>query len=197
MHKTLLLGLLALGLAPLFALACSSSGADSFTGNPNCSVSGTGCKTACDSTLGCVECAGNGDCGAAAPICVAGRCRTCGTTSDCATGQACYPATHTCAPACTGVASCSNDDRWRASTESTRVHPWSGSMGSGGGGSFNTRPVLARWRALTSCSRTQRFECSGGQALRSAFVFRVDEVGANPLNLVQDVLLSSQANGHD
>lgn len=106
MNKTILLGLLALGSLPFFSLACSSSGADSFTGNRDCSVSGVGCKTACDSTLGCVECTAKSDCGAANPICVVGHCRQCGVSGDCGTGQACYPANHTCAPACNGPGSC-------------------------------------------------------------------------------------------
>ena len=106
MHKTLLLGLLALGLSPFVALACSSAGA----GGADCSVSGVGCKLACDSTLGCVECVGNSDCGAASPICVVGHCRACEKTSDCGIGEACYPANHTCAPACNGPGTCPQND---------------------------------------------------------------------------------------
>ncbi len=110
MHKAFLLSVFTLVAAPLIALSCSSSGADSFTGNRDCSISGTGCKVACDPTLGCVECAGNGDCGAASPICVAGHCRQCGSTSDCGTGQACFPGNHTCAPACSGPGTCANQN---------------------------------------------------------------------------------------
>lgn len=63
----------------------------------------------CDTALGCVECRGDGDCGAAQPFCVLGRCRECAQTGDCAAGQACFPDDHHCHPACAGNGDCPED----------------------------------------------------------------------------------------
>ncbi len=95
----------ALPLLPLVVVACSG---DSAPGG--CRVNGQACTVTCDPQVGCVECAGNSDCGAAKPFCVTGHCYECGASGDCGTGKACYPATHTCQVACAGPGSCTNGD---------------------------------------------------------------------------------------
>jgi hypothetical protein len=90
---------------PLAITACSG---DSAPGG--CRVNGQACSVTCDAQVGCVECAGNGDCGAAKPFCVTGHCSECGASGDCGAGRACYPATHTCQPACTGPGTCNSGD---------------------------------------------------------------------------------------
>lgn len=82
--------------------ACSGGGAG------DCAINGKACGTVCDAAIGCVECAGDGDCGATRPFCIEGRCEACAQTSDCGTGMACYPADGTCHPACTSNASCTD-----------------------------------------------------------------------------------------
>jgi Cys-rich repeat protein len=75
---------------------------------------GSGCNDVCpgaefcDTALGCVECRGNGDCGAGQPFCVLGRCRQCEITADCGAGQACYPRDHQCHPFCDANGDCAD-----------------------------------------------------------------------------------------
>lgn len=94
-----------LPLIPLVITACSGD-----AGPGGCSVNGKACAVTCDAQVGCVDCAGNSDCGAAKPFCVTGRCTECGTTGDCGTGRACFPESHTCQPACNGPGTCTNGD---------------------------------------------------------------------------------------
>ena len=111
---------LMLGVAVSLPAACGDSG-DSNPDNGSsssgigggiiggCTVAGQQCPVACDPDLGCVECASNADCGATQPICVSGQCEECGETSDCATGQACFPEDHTCQAACGDNTDCSGN----------------------------------------------------------------------------------------
>jgi hypothetical protein len=94
---------LAIGIA-----SCDGSGPGAGPGG--CSVDGKACSVACDDEVGCAACSGDGDCGAAAPFCIAGACKVCDSSSDCATGQACYPRRHECKPACTSGAACDKDE---------------------------------------------------------------------------------------
>lgn len=63
----------------------------------------------CDTTLGCVDCRFDTDCGDADPRCVLGRCRECASSADCSAGQACHPRDHTCKPTCADNADCTED----------------------------------------------------------------------------------------
>lgn len=90
------------------ALSCGGDDSGDASTSGGCSISGTKCQFACSPTLGCVECGGNSDCGAAQPFCVLGRCEACATNANCGTGQACYPRDHTCQAVCTAT-SCSGD----------------------------------------------------------------------------------------
>jgi hypothetical protein len=78
---------------------------------------GAGCNDVCpgaelcDTALGCVECQGNGHCGAAQPFCVLGSCRECELTPDCGAGQACYPREHVCKAACEANGDCAGEDK--------------------------------------------------------------------------------------
>ena len=90
------------------ALSCGSSNDSPSNSAEGCNISGTKCQFACSPNLGCVECRGNSDCGAAQPFCVLGRCEVCASSADCGTGQACYPRDHSCQPACT-AGSCNGD----------------------------------------------------------------------------------------
>ena len=59
----------------------------------------------CDTKLGCVECAADGDCTAAGadPFCILGRCEACRTSSDCGVAApVCYPEDHRCHRSCVG-----------------------------------------------------------------------------------------------
>src|SRR5580658_1810940 len=73
----------------------------------------------CSETLGCVQCLTNANCPPAGGIgggnanlkvCVLGSCEACGADTDCAAGQVCEPATHTCRASCIadGGANCAN-----------------------------------------------------------------------------------------
>lgn len=84
--------------------ACGTDG----PGGP-CSRDGKACNAICDSTLGCVDCAGDGDCGAAAPFCVTGHCEECAGPGDCGAAQACWPGKNECHPACGSNADCPGD----------------------------------------------------------------------------------------
>ncbi len=60
----------------------------------------------CSETLGCVQCLTNANCPPAGAlnanlkVCVLGSCEVCGADTDCAAGQVCEPATHTCRASC-------------------------------------------------------------------------------------------------
>lgn len=98
--------------AAVFAWAVSCGGTDSGdssnTPPPSCSDSCPAGRI-CSSSLGCVECLLDLDCGAANPACIDGRCEQCETSADCAAGQTCYPGNHECNAACATNADCSGD----------------------------------------------------------------------------------------
>lgn len=92
-----------LGAAALLPPACGSDG----PGGP-CARNGNACNALCDSDLGCVECLGDGDCGAAAPFCVTGHCEECAGPGDCGAAQACFPGSNECRPACAANSDCTD-----------------------------------------------------------------------------------------
>jgi hypothetical protein len=98
-----------------FATGGSGGGASSGSlgagaGTPGgCAVNGQECPVLCDTSLGCVECLDDSDCGAAAPACIYGRCEQCGDKADCPDGQSCYPENHECRPSCTSGQDCTGD----------------------------------------------------------------------------------------
>ncbi len=71
-----------------------------------CTLAGDRCEFGCSPNLGCVRCQNDTTCVPGAPHCVLGACAQCATNSQCGTGQACYPANHTCQPSCTTNADC-------------------------------------------------------------------------------------------
>jgi hypothetical protein len=91
------------GVVAFLVPACGDSGPGG-----GCAIDGKACGTACDASLGCVECAADGDCGAARPFCVTGHCEVCAVSADCGAGQACFLGDNTCHPACTSNASCTD-----------------------------------------------------------------------------------------
>lgn len=95
-----------LGAGALLPVACGTDG----PGGP-CARDGKACNALCDSDLGCVECTGDGDCGAAAPFCVTGHCEECAGPGDCGTAQACYPEKNECEPACGANADCNDEGK--------------------------------------------------------------------------------------
>lgn len=96
----------ALGLLAIIGPGC---GGGTEWGGSSCDDVCPGAKL-CDTALGCVDCRGDGDCGAAQPFCELGRCRECSQSDDCGTGQACFPRDHECKPACETNANCPEDD---------------------------------------------------------------------------------------
>ena len=94
----------------VLALLAGSCGDDKKSqpnpGASTCSLAGVRCEFGCSQDLGCVDCRSNADCQPGAPICVLGRCAACGVSGDCGTGQACFPASHTCQTACASNADC-------------------------------------------------------------------------------------------
>src|SRR6185503_5949036 len=104
-RKTASVALAALGtfMLVLSGASCSSDGDSSLALGPG----GAGCRGTdqcpfgCDPSLGCLSCQVPADCaGRGGPICVQGDCVGCGASTDCNAGQACFPATHECRPAC-------------------------------------------------------------------------------------------------
>jgi hypothetical protein len=72
-----------------------------------CTLTGNRCEFGCDSNLGCVQCRTNADCPPnGGRVCVLGQCAACAVNGDCGTGEACFPANHTCQTACTANADC-------------------------------------------------------------------------------------------
>lgn len=71
-----------------------------------CLIGGSECPHGCDPNVGCVQCVGDGDCGAAKPFCVLGTCEECAIDRDCSASQACYPRRHECEPLCTQNGNC-------------------------------------------------------------------------------------------
>lgn len=97
----------ALALAGLGVLAASCGGA-SFIGD--CTIGGKACTFGCVSNVGCAECGVDGDCAATEPYCILGKCVVCSSTSDCATGEACFPRDHRCKTKCSTNANCEKDE---------------------------------------------------------------------------------------
>src|ERR1700687_2498672 len=74
-------------------------------GSAGCGPNGTNAcqpNQQCDPTLGCVECTSDSQCPAISRFCQAGSCVVCRRDADCSSGAtpACWPADHTCHPAC-------------------------------------------------------------------------------------------------
>ena len=92
-----------------FADSIPSESAGS-TAAPDCAVAGQECATECHPELGCVECAADGDCGIAEPICVLGSCEECDANTDCPTGHSCFPKNHACEPSCGSNDDCNPDE---------------------------------------------------------------------------------------
>ncbi len=89
--------------------ACGEDGGGP-PGTSGCLENGSECAVLCDTTIGCVDCLGDSDCGAANPFCHQGKCRECEDADDCNAGSACFPKDHECHPACSGNADCDKND---------------------------------------------------------------------------------------
>lgn len=90
----------------------SGSGADANNSGGACdTASAAACGgRKCDTKLGCVECATDGECAAAGkdPFCILGRCEACRTNTDCGVAApVCYPDDHQCHRSCVGDAAVS------------------------------------------------------------------------------------------
>lgn len=103
--RVLLAGALATGATGLLAASCSSAHS-SLPGGGSCTNGGQSCPHGCVAGVGCAQCGVDGDCNLNAPFCVLGACVPCRSSSNCAVGQACSPAQHTCGPKCTANANC-------------------------------------------------------------------------------------------
>jgi len=76
----------------------------------SCSLGKQECSVLCDPDLGCVECVGDGDCGAAAPACIHGHCVQCNDNTDCQMGQSCFPRNGSCQTSCTDNGDCEDNE---------------------------------------------------------------------------------------
>jgi Cys-rich repeat protein len=106
-RPTLLALLLPVSVLALLAGSCGSDKKSApSAATSTCSLAGVRCQFGCSDTLGCVQCQSNTDCAPGAPVCALGRCAACGVNGDCGTGEACFPANHSCQTACTTNAEC-------------------------------------------------------------------------------------------
>src|SRR4051812_5397465 len=108
--------ILAVGVVAFVVVACGSDGDDnsglvgSGGGSFSCGAGACG-GGKCDGALGCVQCLGDGDCGAGNPFCITGRCEACRSNTDCgAAAPACWPGDHDCHAKCTDNSQCPDRD---------------------------------------------------------------------------------------
>lgn len=104
--------MIAFAFAAVVVVACGSEGEDTgLIGGGNFACAQGACGGGkCDTTLGCVQCLGDVDCGAGNPFCLSGRCEQCRNNADCgAAAPACWPGDHECHEKCTDDSQCGDN----------------------------------------------------------------------------------------